>query len=1002
MQPTYPELQFSSPTQIAQVDASTPDALPTKFTQDMVRYGDYASTPDLGLGQRQSWLSVADELPPPPRTWGDSVGDFFSGVGSAASGALDSVFKGRLPQGVLDAGDQFIKGGSHVSPYGAFAPTGQTLEGLNLGNSSLYEGDNPVARELARPANYLFGAGQALPLIAGNSAMPYAEQAAEPLISQLPEGAQPYAHTGVGIAAQLGTFALTHKLQNGAIGAATRSAEAEALNAASPAEYGRQPYEDLRPYQSERGIGGGALTPEEERLAALRERRTGLAPDLDRTNKLRAARGLDPLVEPPAAWGGTEAARPTSLDNAVRELHDRVAREGMTPQNRQAYDELAAQVFKNDVPAYAQEPAAVRPGSDGERIGQAIIDRAEAPKTPEIAQIEAIQNAGEGFGGAVPPREPPIGGAPPPPEGGSQASFGGMELPKPPATTFGQRLGDVLSAPMSAKSTYDLSAPGRQLAPMLYGHPTAIPGVLRAQTRALLSRDAFEAAQEALRKSPNAVYRELAGVELGGITGGLQREEQIGSNLAAKILPKSERFNDAYTAAINEGRNWLFDQMLAKMNPADLTEAGLRNGGIDQLKQIGRLVNASTGRGDLMGLLTKGSVAEVAGQPLLWAPKLLAGRVQLPASMFSSNPIVRNEAARQMAAFVGVNTAVLGMIKASGVADVELDPRSSDFGEIRIGNRRFDPWAGYKPMVNLIVRLGVSAKDQIGETFPQTGLASDTPNVKRINTPAGAGGLYSKDALNVVGDFLRAKLAPVPGEVWNQAIGKAITGADVTQPIGNAGGKVAGRAEHAVAGLLAPIFLESLGQELGYTVPRGYEQGGVGGALAEVGKSALANIPYAGGVGGGYYTPSPEDRAAQGEFGTLNPTDQFKAIPTYTWGQIKESPDFKAEVGDFGSFSDWKSDWVKRASKQWASEANPTTGRPVGDAEALRQAELIVQRQPIAKAYAVYQTALENWWYENHPNEGQQRYEEQMQLPGPDRRNLPTKEQRGVLAGATR
>lgn len=742
----------------------------------------------------------------------------------------------------------------------------------------------------------------------------------------------------------------------------------------------------------------GGITPEEQRLADLRERRTGLSPDLDRTNKLRAARGLDPLVEQPAAWTAGKQPRSTTLDAAVRDLHDRVAREGMTPENRQAYDELAAQVFKNDVPAYAQEPAAVRHGSEGERIGQAIIDRAEAaagPKSPEIAQIEAIQNAGDGIGSG---RVPPSG--PPPPEGPfSQPSFGGMEPPKPPAPTWGQRIGDVLSAPMTAKSTYDLSAPGRQLAPMLYGHPTAIDDVLKAQFNALKSKEAFEASQQALRTSPNRIFREIAGVELGGITEGLAREEQIGSRLAAKLLPGSERFNDAYTAAINEGRNWLFDQMLSKMDPADLTEAGLRNGGIDQLKSIGRLVNASTGRGDLAKVLTDN---KIAGQPLLWAPKLLAGRVQLPVSMFSSNPIVRTEAARQMIAFVGVNTALLGMIKASGVADVEMDPRSSDFGTIRIGNRRFDPWAGYKPLVNVIARLGTSAKNEIGSLVPQTGLASDTPNVKRINTPAGQGGLYSKDALKVAGDFLRSKLAPVPGEVANQIAGKDITGQDVTQAIGNAGGALAGRAEHAISDLLAPIFLESLGQELGYTVPQGYEQGGVGGALAEVGKSALANIPYVGGVGGGYYTPSPEDRAAQGDFGKLTGADQLKAIPTYTWQQIKESPDFKADVGDFSSFYDWKSDWVKRASQQWANEINPQTGRPVGDAEALRQAELIVQRQPIAKAYAAYQTALENWWYKNNPEEGQKRYEEQMQLAGPDRRNLPTKEQRGILAGAGR
>lgn len=445
-------------------------------------------------------------------------------------------------------------------------------------------------------------------------------------------------------------------------------------------------------------------------------------------------------------------------------------------------------------------------------------------------------------GGASQGRQPPL--AP---------TLPGMPEPTPAQVTFGDRVRDAMGVPMSAKSTYDLSAPGRQLAPMLYAHPTAIPQVLNAQTNALLSRDAFEASQRALVSDPNAVYRDIAGVELGGITKGLVREEQISSNLAQKALPGSVRFNDAYTAAINEGRNWLFNSMLKEVDPSLLTESGLKNGGTEQLQRIGRIVNASTGRGDLAKALTDN---KVFGQPLLWAPKLLAGRVQLVSSVFAKDPLVRNEAARQLASFVGVNAAILGMIKATGAGDVELDPRSSDWGTIRIGNRRYDPWAGYKPIVNLIARSGVTAKNTLAEYLPEGTLATDTPNVKQINTPDGPGLLYTKSGLKIIGDFLRAKLAPVPGEVANQLTGRDVTGQSVDKPMIGPEGKLGGRVEHATIGLLAPIFAESLAQELGYTIPQGYQQGGMQQAGIEGAKSLLGNVPYFFGTGGGYYQPN--------------------------------------------------------------------------------------------------------------------------------------------------
>lgn len=732
----------------------------------------------------------------------------------------------------------------------------------------------------------------------------------------------------------------------------------------------------------------------------------------------------------PPGSGGAELPQPETL----AALRDRKLAEGLTPQQIMADPEVQdamARVFAPDRNAIPDGPATASditvnlrrareqdarafPGVPADELAAEARTRGITP--PEVPEFP-LQGGGVAGGAPLPgeagfstPRpmgETPTSGrattntpvpqgqpvdlnrynmAPAPlkpsgyadvPEGALPATpFGGMEKPTTPPT-FGERVNDVLGVPMGMKSTYDLSAPGRQLAPMLYAHPTAIPDVLRAQGRALRSKEAFEASQHALQTAPHAHLRELAGVELGGITDTLKREEQISSTLAQRILPASQRFNDAYTAAVNEGRDWLFRSMLDDIPPERLTEAGLRNGGLAELRQIGRLVNASTGRGDLAKVLTDN---KIAGQPLLWAPKLLMGRVQLPVSMFSSNPQVRKEAARQVVAFAGTNMALLGMIKASGAADVELDPRSSDWGAIRIGNRRYDPWAGYKPLVNLIARSGVTAKNAI------TG--SETPNVKAINKPTGAGGLYTKPGLDIITSFLRAKLAPIPGEVWNQVAGKDITGTDVTQAIADYGGDTVGRLEHGAAQLLAPIFAEQLGQE----IAQGAQQGGVAGALG----AAAANVPYFFGTGGGNYGADHSQIAAQGGYGTLKGRDQLDAIggggAGEAWRIVSSAKGLNGER--YKSYYDWR-DQTEKPAREALKDLPP--------ALAEQELQKYIAQQPMAKAYSEVRNALEDRWAMDNPDEALRILNEEADLKPWERTFSPSAKVKAELFGvATR
>lgn len=465
----------------------------------------------------------------------------------------------------------------------------------------------------------------------------------------------------------------------------------------------------------------------------------------------------------------------------------------------------------------------------------------EGVTTPRISPREAaeLEMSGKPVAQATSNPERVIaarGGAQQPPEPPYKAPWmPGME-PEEPRGSFGATLkenaGDILRAPITIRSQYDLSAPGRQLLKALVAHPTLIAQTFRTQWQSLRSEEAYQAAQAVIEKAPWKVYRDIAGVDIADLAS--KREEQINSRLVEK-LPGARQTERAYTAAINNARDWLFQNMLSQVDPSLLTESGLKNGGEAELKRIGKLVNASTGRGTL-GKLAENSIA---GQPLFWAPKMIAGNIQVPLSAaFSSSPIVRREAMRQMVAFVGTNLAILGTIKALGIADVEVDPRSSDFGLIRIGDRRYDTWAGYKPIATLIGRLGSGALDM--------------SNNKTINTSEGEGVYNTKEFKDVMGNFLRSKLAPIPSEVLSQSFGRDFTGQKVDQATG-------GRIGHAAAALAAPLFGEQLLEEIGYLGKQGYEENGAAGAAKAIGTSAGANIPYFFGLGGGYYTPNQND-----------------------------------------------------------------------------------------------------------------------------------------------
>lgn len=119
-----------------------------------------------------------------------------------------------------------------------------------------------------------------------------------------------------------------------------------------------------------------------------------------------------------------------------------------------------------------------------------------------------------------------------------------------------------------------------------------------------------------------------------------------------------------------------------------------------------------------------------------------------------------------MVAYIGFNSALLLLADAAfDDLDVEWDPRSSDFGKFRIGDTRFDPWAGFQQIIRFIAQFLTAERKSTksGEISKLNGI--DFP----FETQADL-------AIN----FFRSKVSPALGAAWNLAAGENMVGEEVT------------------------------------------------------------------------------------------------------------------------------------------------------------------------------------------------------------------------------
>lgn len=322
---------------------------------------------------------------------------------------------------------------------------------------------------------------------------------------------------------------------------------------------------------------------------------------------------------------------------------------------------------------------------------------------------------------------------------------------------YGKAISNVAGLGKALKASLDNSALGRQGLKTLITHP----GIWYKNAIQSFSdiwntfggKEVMDEVRSDVLSRPNAInglYKKE------GLAVGV-RDEAYPTSLPEKLpffVGKAFKASEAaYQGFLYRTRADLFDK---------LVDIAQKSGG--DIEGLGKLVNSMTGRGSL----GPAEPAANAVNNLFFSPRFVKANFDtLTGHLLSKDmgSFSKKQAAINLLKIVSAIAAVLAIAKSINKNTVELDPRSADFGKIKVGNTRFDITGGMGSLVILAARL-----------LSRSSKSSITHNVTKLDS----GKYGSMTGMDVVYNFFEGKLSPAAGVARDLIKGKDYQGNKVT------------------------------------------------------------------------------------------------------------------------------------------------------------------------------------------------------------------------------
>ena len=333
---------------------------------------------------------------------------------------------------------------------------------------------------------------------------------------------------------------------------------------------------------------------------------------------------------------------------------------------------------------------------------------------------------------------------------------------------------ETLNTSRAIMTSFDLSAVGRQGGILVAAHPKLAKDAMSDMFKSFASEAAFSKSENEIANRPNSALYRRSKLALTSIHDKLTKMEEAYMSRWAKKIPGVSHSERAYVAFLNRIRADVFDALVATLGKdGSVTDS--------EAKIIANYVNVATGRGDLGKAAAAAEVLATA----FFSPRYVLSRFQFLTAQplrkglidgegsWRVRKLIAKEYARSLAG-LGLFYGTMGLALSALIGppgddkkwNVEFDPRSSDFGKIRIGQTRIDPLAGLQQATVLLSRI-ITGKTKTlkGKVVP----------IRGEKVPFGTG-----NTADTIARFLRTKLSPAIGSVIDIATGRDVIGDPVT------------------------------------------------------------------------------------------------------------------------------------------------------------------------------------------------------------------------------